>query len=65
MGVEGNSTIRFKAWGTTYTKMHPRGDLFCKVVIDRHPDWERNGSDLHKTVSVNALEMILGTQGTQ
>ena len=22
-----------KAWETTYTKMHPRGDLFCKVQL--------------------------------
>ena len=61
-GVEGNSTIRFQGLGDNLHKDAPRGDLFCKVVIDRHPDWERNGSDLHKTVSVNALEMILGTK---
>ena len=61
-GVEGNSTIRFQGLGDNAYKNAPRGDLFCKVVIDRHPEWERNGSDLHKTVSVNALEMILGTK---
>ena len=61
-GVEGNSTIRFQGLGDNLHKDAPRGDLFCKVVIDRHPEWERNGSDLHKTISVNALEMILGTK---
>ena len=61
-GVEGNSTIRFQGLGDNAHKTAPRGDLFCKVVIDRHPTWERNGSDLYKTVSVNALEMILGTK---
>ncbi len=61
-GVEGNSTIRFQGLGDNMHKDAPRGDLFCKVVIDRHPLWERNGSDLHKSVSVNALDMILGTK---
>ena len=61
-GVENNSTIRFQGLGDNFYKDVPRGDLFCKVVIDQHPHWQRNGSDLYKTVTVNALEMILGTK---
>jgi curved DNA-binding protein len=61
-GVETNSTIRFQGLGDNLYKEAPRGDLFCKVIIDKHPDWQRSGCDLHKTINVNAIEMILGTK---
>lgn len=61
-GVENNSTIRFQGLGDNLYKEAPRGDLFCKVVIEPHPHWQRNGSDLYKAVNVNAIDMILGTK---
>lgn len=61
-GVENNSTIRFQGLGDDFHKEAPRGDLFCKVVIEAHPVWQRNGCDLHKTINVNAIDLILGTK---
>jgi molecular chaperone DnaJ len=38
----------------------PAGDLYVEMRVKDHPHFEREGDDLHTTVSVSYLQLLLG-----
>lgn len=59
-GARDGDTIRFQGLGDFVNPRMPRGDLFVKVKISRHPDWERDSNNLIKKQKINVFDLILG-----
>lgn len=61
-GIESGTTLRFRGLGDDTVVNAPRGDLLVKVLIKKHPVFERDRSHLRTKCVINVLELILGTE---
>ncbi len=59
-GVQHGQTIRYPDLGDDSIPNMPRGNLNVTVLIEQEPNWERRGNDLVTTLTITALEAMLG-----
>lgn len=60
-GVLNGEIIKYKNLGDDYYRDIPKGDLLILVKVNPHKIFERDGSNLKTTISINVLDLILGT----
>lgn len=60
VGIEDGQKLRLKGKGPLDPYSGQRGDLYCKIIIDPHPVYTRQGKDLVIEVPVKLTEMVLG-----
>lgn len=63
-GINHNTMLRVHGVGDTSVAGAPPGDICLTVNVEPHREFQRNGDDLIKTVTINALDAILGTNAT-
>ncbi|WP_163336662.1 DnaJ C-terminal domain-containing protein [Desulfopila sp. IMCC35008] len=61
-GIEKGKKLRLKGKGGASRNGGPAGDLYLKVDIAPHPDFERDGDDLIVTRLINYSEACLGAK---
>lgn len=61
-GVESGITLRVSGKGDYDKDTKRYGDLYLKVYVKRHSDYEVEGNDLHKTVKINFVQAIIGDE---
>lgn len=61
-GVRPNSTIKYPGLGDNFFGSLPRGDLYIKVLVEGNPQFGVDGLDLIKTVDINCIDAIIGTE---
>lgn len=59
-GVEDNQTMRIRGKGRQATYNEPKGDLFLKISISKHPVFERKKNDLYRDAAIDLYTAILG-----
>jgi curved DNA-binding protein len=59
-GIEEGKKLKIKGKGAIDPMTGQRGDLFCRVSIESHPVFQREGSDLVMEQSVRLTELVLG-----
>ena len=59
-GVANGKKLRLKSQGASGTGGGQRGDLYLKVNIIDHPNFERHGDDLYYNLNVDLYTAILG-----
>lgn len=63
-GIDSGQSIRVSGEGEAGARGVPAGDLYITVKIDPHETFEREGGNLHCTISVPLLQAVLGAQLT-
>jgi len=59
-GVANGQTLRIRQKGGQGFGGGERGDLYLKVNVAPHPEFERIGDDLHRQLDVDLYTMVLG-----
>jgi curved DNA-binding protein len=63
-GIREGSRLRVAGEGESGRDGGPKGDLYLRVSIPPHPQFERRGDDLHTTVRVRLSLAVLGGEMT-
>lgn len=63
-GIENGKKIKIGGHGETVPGGGEPGDLYVQISIAPHPEFERKGNDIHKTVKINMAEALLGKEIT-
>jgi molecular chaperone DnaJ len=61
-GVADGDTVRLEARGNTGARGGSSGDLYLRVRVTPHPDFRREGDDLHCVLNVGIHEAALGAR---
>jgi DnaJ-class molecular chaperone len=59
-GVTSGTSIKYSGLGDNMFNTLPRGDLYVTFVIDEDPRYQIHGIDLVYSVSINAIDAMLG-----
>lgn len=59
-GIEDGQTLRLKGKGGTTHPGLPPGDLLLTIKVADHPQFKREGNDLHANVEVDLYTAVLG-----
>jgi len=59
-GVEDGQVLRIKGKGAPSRSGGASGDLYIKVAVARHPNFERKGDDLYTNLQVSLYTALLG-----
>lgn len=59
-GIDEGQKLRLKGKGPLHRMSDQRGDLFCKILIDPHPSFQRKGNDLIMEKEVKLTDLVLG-----
>ena len=60
-GIREGDIIRFQGYGDDRIPNVPKGSLLLRVVVNRHKRFKKNKNDITTNVSINALDLIIGT----
>jgi len=60
-GIDDGQRLRLSGRGPAAPRGGPSGDLYVSVNVQPHPDFERRGDDLWRTVPVSIVQATLGT----
>ena len=61
-GVEEGSTLRLAERGAAGQRGGPSGSLFVHLAVTADPRFERQGDNLHTTLTVGVAQAVLGTE---
>jgi molecular chaperone DnaJ len=61
-GVEDGSTLRLAERGAAGQRGGPTGSLFVHLVVTPDPRFERQGDNLHTTLTISVAQAALGTE---
>jgi len=61
-GVEDGSTLRLADRGAAGQRGGPSGSLFVHLVVSPDPRFERQGDNLHTTLTIGLAQAALGTE---
>ncbi len=61
-GVEDGSTLRLAERGAAGQRGGPSGSLFVHLAVTPDPRFERQGDNVHTTLTVGVAQAILGTE---
>ena len=59
-GIDDGKKLRVRGKGVIDPFTKQRGDLYCKVIVDPHPVFKREGTDLVMEQEVKLTDMVLG-----
>jgi len=59
-GIEDGQLIKIKGMGEAGERGSAAGDLYIRVRVQRHPVFERHGSDLLVHRELNVIDLLLG-----
>ncbi len=59
-GIDGGEVIRLTGQGEAGKKGASPGDLFIRVHIKKHPQFERKGNDVYCELPINFTQAVLG-----
>lgn len=59
-GVEEGQIIKAKSMGEAGEKQAETGDLYVRVKVLPHPNFERRGQELYTVVIINIIDVLLG-----
>jgi molecular chaperone DnaJ len=59
-GIEDGQTLRMDGEGAPGEHGGPNGDLLIEVEIGDHPDFERDGDDLHRQEAISFPQAVFG-----
>jgi molecular chaperone DnaJ len=59
-GIQSGQTLRMNREGAPGEKGAPNGDLLVEVAVEDHPDFEREGDDLHHRHAVSFPQAVFG-----
>ena len=59
-GIRDGQTLRMDGEGAPGERGAPSGDLLVEVSVADHPDFERNGDDLHASVAISFPQAVFG-----
>jgi molecular chaperone DnaJ len=59
-GIEDGQTLRMDGEGAPGENGGPSGDLLIEVSIEDHPDFDRDGADLHHQEPVSFPQVVFG-----
>jgi molecular chaperone DnaJ len=63
-GVDSGTRIQLTGEGEVGPNGGPAGDLYVEIVVAPHPVFERNGDELHCTITLPMTSAALGTSVT-
>ena len=61
-GIENGQLMKVNGMGDNVNPNLPRGDLYAKIIIKKHPLFERDRLHLRTSCSINVITLILGTE---
>jgi len=61
-GVRNGRRIRLSGQGRPGRNGGPRGDLYVRVLVGKHPEFTRRGNDIYSKISVNLVDAALGAR---
>jgi molecular chaperone DnaJ len=61
-GVDNGTKLRLSQEGQPGASGGPPGDLYVVIRVKEHPIFEREGDDLHCTMSINVAQAALGAE---
>jgi DnaJ-class molecular chaperone len=61
-GIEAGTRIRYQGQGDHANTNSPPGDLMLQILITDHREFERHGHNLHRKITVDALDAVVGTK---
>lgn len=61
-GVTTGTTIKYAGLGDHSQSNLPRGDLYATIHVEPHAEFQVNGLDLFKGVSIDAFDAMLGCE---
>jgi molecular chaperone DnaJ len=59
-GIQSGQTVREEAEGAPGDRRAPNGDLLVDVEVEDHPDFEREGADLHHRHAISFPQAVFG-----
>ncbi|WP_459195120.1 molecular chaperone DnaJ [Halosimplex sp. J119] len=59
-GIEDGQTLRMEREGAPGERGGPKGDLLIEVAVRDHPDFERDGDDLHRQEAISFPQAVFG-----
>ncbi|PSQ23433.1 molecular chaperone DnaJ [Halobacteriales archaeon QS_9_67_15] len=59
-GIEDGQTLRMEREGAPGERGGPKGDLLIEVSVAAHPDFERDGADLHHQEPISFPQAVFG-----
>jgi molecular chaperone DnaJ len=59
-GIDDGQTIRMDGQGAPGEGRGPNGDLLVEVAVADHPEFDRDGADLHYTLPVSFPQAVFG-----
>ena len=63
-GIENEKKIKISGQGEPAPQGGQPGDLYVQISIAPHPEFERKGNDIYRTVKINMAEALLGKEVT-
>ena len=61
-GIDTNQVIRVEGKGEAGKKGAKAGNLFVRIYVKQHPDFERRGDDLFTQTEINFSQAALGDE---
>lgn len=61
-GIKNGVFIKYSGMGNESAFGGPAGDLFVKIIVDKHPIFSRVDDDLHAKVELSVFDLVLGTE---
>ena len=59
-GIDNGQSVRIREKGEPGVNGGPRGDLLVEVVVSRHPNLQRQGTDIYSTAPITFAQAALG-----
>ncbi|MHB9288238.1 molecular chaperone DnaJ [Halobacteriales archaeon Cl-PHB] len=59
-GIRSGQTLRMDGEGAPGENGGPNGDLLVEIAVADHPDFDRDGDDLHKTKPISFPQAVFG-----
>lgn len=59
-GIDNGQSIRIRGKGEPGTNGGPRGDLLVEVMVDRHPKFQRQDTNIYSTEAISFTQAALG-----
>jgi len=63
-GISNESRLRIRNEGEHGINGGPNGDLFVIILVEKHPIFKREGSDIYCEVPINFVQAMLGDKIT-
>lgn len=59
-GIQTGQQLRISGKGDRGYNGGPNGDLYIEIIVNNHPQFNRNGNDIYITIPLSAVDAALG-----